>query len=655
MFRMFSHEDAKIQNLSAVIPAKAGIHAMERIYPMDPGFRRDDVHLFSSCLRAFVVIFLFFAPIAAHAADETVKPQPAIALHGDPKYAPDFKHFDYVNPDAPKGGTLRLHDEGTFDSLNPFIVKGNPAAGMSFLGAGLVYESLMDQSNDEPFTMYGLLAESIELPKDHSWVAFNIRPQARWADGRKVTADDVVWTFNTMMDKGTPFFKAYYGDVAKVEMTSPARVKFTFKHAGNTELPLIVSQMSVLPKHYWEAPGHDIAATTLEPPLGSGPYKIGAVKAPNSIEYVRDPNWWGANLPIYKGRWNFDRIVYDYYKDSDVALEAFIGGQYDVREENVAKLWATAYNAPPVADGRITKAEIANKRPQGMQAWVYNIRRPIFKDRAVREALAYAFDFEWENKQFAYGSYTRTRSYFSNSDLESSGLPQGRELEILQKFKGKIPDEVFTAEYNPPKTDGSGNNRGNLLKAVKILEAAGYKTGADGVRINAKTGQRLDFEIIDANPAFERWTLPFLQNLKKIGVHATFRAVDPAQLQNRMNNFDFDVTTASFGESDSPGNEQKDYWGSAKANAPGSRNYIGVQDPVVDEIIDMLVHAQSREDLVACVHALDRVLQWNFYVIPQWHLSFWRLAWWKGIEKPATLSRVSPGIADTWWHAPEKK
>lgn len=606
--------------------------------------------IFSSRLRAFAVIFLLLtAP--AH-ADEHIDPQPSIALHGAAKYPANFQHFDYVNPNAPKGGTLRLDAEGTFDSLNPFIVKGQPAAGMGMLGTGMVYESLMDQSYDEPFTMYGVLAESIELPADRSWVAFNIRPEAQWSDGQPVKAEDVVWTFNTMMAKGTPFFHAYYGDVKSVEATGERRVKFTFTHPGNTELPLIVSQMSILPEHYWENGGHDIGNTTLDAPVGSGPYKVGAVSAGRSIEYVRDPKWWGAKLPINKGRWNFDRVTYDYYRDGDVALEAFFGGQYDVREENIAKAWATSYDAPAVKDGRIVKQEISNQRPQGMQAYVYNTRRPIFQDRAVRQALAYAFDFEWSNKQFAYGSYKRTRSFFANSDLEAQGLPTGRELEILSKFKGRIPDEVFTTEYNPPSTDGSGDARANLKQAIAILDAAGYKMGGDGVRFNPKTGQRLSFEIIDVNPAFERWTLPFIQNLQRIGVAATFRTIDPAQYQNRINNFDFDMTTGSFAESDSPGNEQRDYWGAAKANAPGSRNIIGVQDPAVDEIIDLLVHAQTREELVACAHALDRVLTWSYYVIPQWHLDYWRLAWWKQLSHPSQLSPTSPGIADTWWTTP---
>jgi microcin C transport system substrate-binding protein len=513
----------------------------------------------------------------------------------------------------------------------------------------------MEQSNDEPFSTYAKLAQTIEVPGDRSWVAFNINPKAHWSDGQPVTADDVVWTFNFLVSKGIPFYRAYYNDVTKAEATGTLRVKFTFKHAGNTELPLILGALPVLPKHYWEMAGHNSAETTLDPPVGSGPYKVGQVKAGHSIEYVRDPNYWGAKLPINKGRWNFDRITYDYYKDGDVALEAFIGGQYDVREENNSRLWSTAYDAPPVKDGRITKAEIKNKQPQGMQAWAYNIRKPVFKDRAVREALAYAYDFEWENKQLAFGAYKRSRSYFSNSELESFGLPQGKELEILNTFKGRIPDEVFTTEYFPPKTDGTGNNRENLLKAVKILDAAGYKMHEDGVRVNEKTGQRLEFEILIYEPAFERWALPFIQNLQKIGVKVHLRSIDPSQYQNRLNNFDFDMIISSWGESNSPGNEQREFWGSDKANAPGSRNYVGIQDPVVDELIDMLVHARSREELVAYTHALDRVLQWGFYVIPQYHIDYWRIAWWKGIEKPSILSPLSPGIADTWWHTPEKK
>jgi microcin C transport system substrate-binding protein len=594
-----------------------------------------------------VLALLATAPALAQ-DNQTAIPRHAVAMHGDVKYGPDFTHFDYVNPDTPKGGTLRLNAVGTFDSLNPFIVKGTPAGGMTFLGTSMIYESLMDQSYDEPFSMYGVLAESIELPDDRTWVAFNLRPQAKWTDGQPVTAEDVVWTFNTLMEKGTPFFKAYYGEVDKVEATSPSRVKFTLKHPDNAELPLVISQMSVLPKHYWTAPGRDFGATSLEPPLGSGPYKVGRIEPGRSISYVRDPNWWGKDLPVNRGRYNFDTVTFEYYRDSDVALEAFLAGEYDIREENTAKLWASAYNAPPVKDGRIIKAELPHQRPQGLQGYIYNTRRPLFADRAVREALAYALDFEWGNKQFAFGSYKRTRSYFSNSDLESKGLPEGRELEILERFRGKVPEEVFTAEYNPPVTDGSGNARANLKRAGEILDAAGYKTGKDGIRVNA-AGTRMEFEIIDANPAFERWAGPFIQNLAKIGVKASFRVIDPAQYQNRMNNFDFDMTTGSFGQSESPGNEQRDFWGSDRADAPGSRNLIGIKDPVVDELITLIIKAPTREDLVARVHALDRVLQWGFYTIPQWHLNYWRLAWWSKLKHPEKLSPITPGISDTWW------
>lgn len=600
---------------------------------------------------ALLFLFIMLASFTAQAqSTEAVTPVHALTMHGVPKYGPDYTHFDYANPDAPKGGTLRLHSLGSFDSLNPFIIKGTPAAGMIFLGQSFIYDSLMDQSYDEPFSMYCLLCETVELPKDNKWVAFNLRKDAKWHDGTPVTADDVVWSFHTFMEKGSPFFKAYYGDVKEVVAESPTRVKFTFSHGENGELPLIISQMSILPKHYWTTEGRVFDQSSLIPPLGGGPYKIGKVAPGRSIEYVRVADYWGKDLPINKGRHNFDRITYDYYRDGDVALEAFLAGEYDVREENTAKAWAESYNVPQVKDGRIVKAEIKHQRPQGMQGFLYNIRRPVFQERAVREALAYAFDFEWSNKQFAFGSYKRSRSYFSNSELEARGLPQGRELEILEQFRGKIPDEVFTTEYHPPKSDGSGNNRANLSKAKQILDEAGWKLGKDGIR--EKNGVKLQFEIIDSNPQFERWVMPFVENLRRLGVRATFRTVDSAQYQNRMNDFDYDMTILSIGQSDSPGNEQRDFWSSAKADMPGSRNYIGIKDPAVDEIVEQLIKAKSREDLIAYTHALDRILQWNFYVIPHWHIDHWRLAWWNKLEKPEHLSGLTPGISDTWWMKP---
>jgi microcin C transport system substrate-binding protein len=589
----------------------------------------------------FIFVLLFTTPALAQA------PVHALTMHGTPKYGPDFTHFDYTNPNAPKGGALKLHAIGSFDSLNPFIVKGTPAGGMTILGQNFLYDSLMEQSYDEPFSMYCLLCSTVELDPANKWIAFNLRPEAKWHDGTPVTADDVIWSFNALMEKGSPFYDAYYGDVESVVAEGPARVKFTIKNPENAELPLIIGQLTVLPKHYWTQPGKDFSSTSLEAPLGSGPYKIGTVAAGRSIEYVRDPNYWGKDLPVNKGKFNYDKISYEYYRDSDVALEAFFAGEYDAREENTAKLWATSYNAPPVMDGRISKEEIKHKRPAGAQGYIFNLRRTVFADPKVREALGYAFDFEWSNKQFAYGKYKRTRSYFSNSELAATGLPSGRELEILEQFRGKIPDEAFTTEYNPPASDGSGNNRANLKKAADILDAAGWKLGADGIR--EKGGTKLSFEIIDSNPQFERWTLPFIQNLQRIGVKASFRVVDSAQYQNRMNDFDYDMTVMSIGQSDSPGNEQRDFWNSGKADEPGSRNYMGIKDPAIDEIVEQLIKAKSREDLLAYTRALDRILQWNYYMVPHWHIDHWRLAWWNKLQKPDQLSGLTPGIADTWW------
>ena len=569
-------------------------------------------------------------------------PVHGMALHGAPKYAADFQHLDYVNPDAPKGGIMRMSALGSFDSLNPYIVKGVPASGL-----GMIYESLLQQTDDEPFTAYGLLAETIEVPQDRSWIIFNLRPQAKWHDGKPVTADDVVWTFNTLTTEGQPFYKAYYHNVKSVEAVSSTKVKFTFDMANNLELPLIVGQMPVLPKHYYPDGTHKFAETTLTPPLGSGPYKVGKVSPGRTIEYDRVTDWWGKDLPINKGRYNFDKIAYEYFADSNVLLEAFFADQFDFRQENTAKLWATAYTAPAVKDGRIVKKTIEHELPQGFQGFIYNIRRPVFKDRAVREALAYAFDFEWSNKVMAYDSYKRTRSYFSNSEMAATGTPTGRELEILEVYRDKLPAEVFTTEYNPPKTDGSGNARANLKKAADILEAAGWKVGADGIR--AKDGVKLQFEFIDNNPQFERWVMPFVKNLERIGVKANYRVVDPAQYQNRINSYDFDMTINVFGQSNSPGNEQREFWGSAVADTPGSRNLIGINDPVVDALIDQIVSAPSREELVVRTKALDRVLQWGFYAVPNWHMPAWRIAYWDRYGQPAKNPEFGLPVVETWW------
>lgn len=581
------------------------------------------------------LIVLFFT-CAAYAQEA----QHGIALHGEPKYPPDFTHFDYVNPEAPKGGELRLSALGTYDTLNPFTLKGVAAAD-----AGLVFETLMASSMDEPFSQYGWVAKSVTVAPDRSWVSYQLRPEARFQDGSPITPEDVIFSFEILRDKGHPFYRSYYKEVEKAEKTGPHEVKFTFRDKTDTELPLIMGQLPVMSKKFWQ--GKDFAATTLEPILGSGPYKIETVNPGRSISFVRVKNWWAKDLPVNKGRYNFDRITYDYYRDSTVALEAFFAGRYDFRLENVAKNWALEYNTPAVEQGLIKKEAIKNELPQGMQGFIFNLRRPLFQDPRVREALNYAFDFEWANKNVAYGAYKRTASYFENSELAGHGLPSQAELNLLGPYRGTIPGQVFTQEYKNPTTDGSGDDRANLLIASDLLQKAGW-TIKNGHLVNAE-GQPFAFEIIDAEPMFERWIEPWIRNLERLGIEATFRIVDTAQYQNRMDNFDFDMTVSSFPQSLSPGNEQYDYWGSSKADTKGSRNLIGIKNPAIDGLIDKLVHAQSREDLVMACRALDRVLLWNYYVVPNWYIDSFRVAYWDMFGKPAIPTKYGLDIEGNWW------
>lgn len=587
-------------------------------------------------LRITLLTIALLFPLTVFAGE----PVGGIAIHGEPKYKEGFAHFDYVNPNAPKGGTLRLSALGTFDNLNPFIIKGNAAGNI-----GLIYQSLLTSASDEPFTVYAQLAEKLEIADDRKSITFHIRPEAVWNDGKPVSAEDVVWSFETLKTKGAPFYAAYYADVESVKADGDKRVTFHFKTGDNRELPLIVGQLPILPKHYWA--DKKFEDTTLTPPLGNGPYKIAKVDAGRSLTFERVKNWWGENIPANKGRYNFDTIIVDYYRDTTVAVEAFFAGRYDIRQEHVAKIWATGYDAPAVKDGRIKKEEIQNHLPAGMQGFVMNIRRPVFADRAVRQALQYAFDFEWSNKAMAHGAYKRTASYFENSDYAAKDLPQGRELEILEEFRSELPPEIFTQAYKNPVTDGSGNARDNLRKAMEILDAAGYTLGTDGVR--AKDGTRLTFEIVDNQPEFERWVLPFIRNLKRIGIEAKFRVVDSSQYVARMNDFDFDMTVSGFGQSLSPGNEQREYWGSAKADSKGSRNIIGVKNPVVDKLCEKIANATSQDELVAATKALDRVLLWGYYVIPQWHTNVWKVAYWDRFERPENQAPYDIGITDTWW------
>lgn len=566
----------------------------------------------------------------------------AIAMHGAVKYPADFTHFDYVNPQAPKGGKLRLATTGSFDTLNPFTVKGVPASSL-----GLTYATLMVPSADEPFTKYGGLAKEIITPEDRSSLEISLHDNAVFHDGTAITSADVVWSFKTLIKDGSPFYAAYYGDVSDVSAIGAHRVKFTFKNAQNRELPLILGQLPILPKHYWQ--DRDFTKTTIEPPIGSGPYKIATVDTGRSITYQRVENWWGENLPAYKGQYNFDQISVDYYRDPTVMLEGFMAGEYDFHQEYTAKTWATAYDNDAVKTGKIIKETMAHKQPAGMQAFIMNTRRDIFKDREVRRALQYVFDFEWSNKQFAYGSYTRTDSYFENSELASQGLPDEAELAILMPFKQQLHPDVFTNAFSVPTTKGDGRNRRNLKIASDILDAAGYQMGPDNIRVHQQTGQRLRFEIIDNQAAFERWVLPMIKNMKKIGIEATFRVVDNAQLVNRLNDFNFDMTIHSFGQSNSPGNEQREFWGSEKAEMQGSRNLIGIQDPVIDQLIEGVISAPDRTALVTRTRALDRVLLNGHYVIPQWHINAWRLAYWDKFNRPANPSDQVMNAITTWW------
>jgi len=564
----------------------------------------------------------------------------AMAMHGQPKYGPDFKHFDYVNPNAPKGGKVRLGVRGTFDNFNQFIPKG-------VAGAGDATETLMVSSADEPFTNYGLIAETVEWPGDRSWAVFTLRPEARWHDGKAITVEDVIFSLDILKTKGRPFFRFYYASIKKAEKVGPRKVKFTFAEAGNRELPLVAGQIPILPKHYWESEGRDFTKTTLDPPLGSGPYRIVDFEPGRHIVVDRAKDYWGAQLPVNRGRNNFDSLRYEYYFDETVLRQALKAGKLDYREENQAKAWALDYDTPAVRDGRLKLESIGHRNPTGMQSFAMNSRRQVFKDRKLRRALAYAFDFEWSNRNLFFSQYTRTESYFSNSELASTGLPKGEELEILERYRGRVPDEVFTQVYRAPKTDGSGWPRDNLGRAFALLAKAGWVV-RDMKMVNAETGKRLKFEILLYSPAFERIVLPFKRNLARLGIDARVRLVDTSQYINRLREFDFDIIVASWGQSESPGNEQRSYWSSQAAAAPGARNYIGIKDPVVDELIELVISAPSRQSLVTRTRALDRVLLWGHYVIPNWHVRVDRIASWNKFSRPAVVPRRGTSL-DYWW------
>jgi len=591
-------------------------------------------------------LLIVAALASANSAADTSQPRHAIAMHGEPKYGPDFEHFDYVNPRAPKGGLLRLGQTGTFDSFHPFIPKGSPGPGWSV-------ETLLTSSADEPFTEYGLIAESIEVPEDRSWAIFTLRPEARWHDGEPITVEDVIWSLDVLKTKGHPQYRFYYQNVTGAEKIGPRRIKFTFDEKNNRELPLIVGQLPILPKHYWE--GRDFEATTLEPPLGSGPYRVKSFEPGRYIELERVEDYWGKDLPVNKGQDNFDRIRYDYYRDDTVLREALKAGSIDYHRENIAKVWALDYlpdKVPAIERGWLKKEAIEHRRPTGMQAFFFNTRRAIFSDPRVRRALAYAFDFEWTNKNIFFGQYTRSESFFSNSELAATGLPQGEELEILKRYRGRIPEEVFTTPYEAPSSDGSGWPRENLRRAFELLEEAGWVV-RDMKLVNSETGKQMRFEIMLVSKSFERVVLPFVRNLKRLGIDVNVRTVDSSQYINRLRRFDFDVIVFGIGQSESPGNEQRAYWSSAAADSPGARNVAGIKNPVIDELIELVISAPSRESLVARTRALDRVLLNGHYLIPNWHLASDRILYWDRYSRPA----VTPnrGTETSYWWFDDKK
>lgn len=574
------------------------------------------------------------------------------SLFGDLKYPPDFKHFDYVNPNAPKGGKLRLAAVGTFDSLNPYIIKGDPAGGL-----GYITETLTTQSLDEVGGEYGLIAQSIYYPGDHSSVSYKLRPEARWHDGVPVSAEDVIFGFNFLKETN-PRYQFYYKNVAKVEKTGDGEVTFFFDSKGNRELPGIMGQTIVIPKHYWEgsdASGgkRNISETTLMPPLGSGPYRIKDFKAGQQITYERAPDYWGKDLPVNAGINNFDEITIIYFRDRTIVFEAFKGDQVDVRIGAGTKEWDTQYDFPAVKKGLVVRETFYTKDIQRMQGFVLNTRRPKFADARVRKAFLLAYDFEGQMRTMSFGDYNkRLQSYFQNSELQAKGLPQGLELEILEDVRGQVPEEVFTQEYVNPVNGTPQNLRKNLREALDLLKLAGWSL--KGNALVDGNGERFKAEFLLDDPSFEDVALFYKPNLERLGIEVVIRTVDTSQYQNRELDFDFDIVTDVFAQSLSPGNEQREYWGSAAADRRGSRNTIGIKNPAVDKIVDRIIFAKSREELVAATKALDRVLLWNYYMISQFYRAEIWIPHWDRFGHPEKNPDYDAGFPTLWWWDEEK-
>lgn len=599
-------------------------------------------------VRAGLTAFCALAFAAGLASPLSAEPKHGLSIFGDLKYPADFTHFDYVNPDAPKGGKAsQIGTAGltTFDSFNAYILKGDAAQGME-----LVFDTLMARALDEPDAVYGLVASSADVAPDGLSVTFKLRPEAKFADGSPLTADDVVFSFDTIKAKGHPAFAIPLKDVVSAEALDPQTVRYTFQGQLIRDLPISVATLPILSKAYYTA--HDFEKTTLEPPLGSGPYKIGDFKAGTYVTYVRREDYWGKDLPINRGQHNFDEVRYEYYRDRTLELENLLAGNFDFREEFTSKDWAGGYDKPAVKDGRVKLLTIPDERPSGAQGFFINTRRDKFKDVRVREALGLAFDFEWSNKNLFFGLYTRTGSYFENSDMKASGVPSPEELALLEPFRDKLPAAVFGEAVSPPVTDGSGNNREQLRRASKLLAESGWTQTPQGLRNAA--GQPFSVEILIDSPSFERIVGPYLKNLKAIGIDATMRRVDAAQYERRLKDFDFDLTTQRYALRLTPGIELKTFWGSDAAKTNGSFNLAGIADPVLDQLIDHIVTAKSRAELVTATRAADRVLRAGYYWVPQWYKGAHNLAFWNKFGWPEVKPRYERGALDTWWYDSEK-
>lgn len=605
-----------------------------------------DTALFSTKLTGtlFLIASALTAAVAGAKADDGITKTWAIAEFGEPLYKDGIEHWPYANPDAPKGGKVVIGDFGTFDSFNTIILRGEFPSSI-----GSISDSLMVGSQDEILSAYGLIAETAEYPEDKSWIAFNLRPEARYSDGVPILADDFCYALDAYREHGRPLIRSFIADLERCEVESPHRVKFHVRTRNSMKPLMIAAGFSPLPRHFWEPRGID--KTTLEPPPGSGAYRIKAVDAGRSITYERVKDYWGQDLPVNRGLNNFDEIRYEYYRDETVMFEAFKAGAIDFRVESSAKSWVLEYDFPAKRKGQVIKATKPNETPRGLGGYFFNLRRPQFEDRRVREAINYLFDFEAIQRLLLFGQYKRVRSFFPNSDYGVSGPPTEEELRVLEPYRDRLPERVFTEEFVPPVTDGTGHIRENLRKAIALFEDAGWVL-RDGRMVNARSGEQLSFEILTANPETQRLTLPFIRNLQRAGIDAKLRLMDVAQWRNRIEQMDFDIYTARNNFFPPPGTELRIYFGCEAPNDPGRGNRMGYCNPIADELIDRIISAHDLETLKATTRALDRVLLWNFMVIPLFYPDQIWFAYWDRFGFPERQAKYSVGFPDTWWLDP---